>query len=766
MTDWRNLPIDIMTAPKRDSKVWQKDTLTWEDLLEKLSRPGSKKESGNYVLGTFSGTRRQKSAITTRTGLYLDADYASSDFLDRVKKALGGTAYAYHSTWRSTPESPRWRLIIFLDRAVLPDEYLYLAERLMDEIGRDDFDPGSSQPERYMFWPSAQVKKDYVFGSEDGNRLAVDPMLEDFVDDLGDRPTPKPHVNKRNPFEIDGVVGAFNRAYDIEEAIEAFELPYESDGDRRWHLVGARAVAGLSEIEDGLVFSHHATDPAFGKASSAFDLVRLHKFGDLDEDAAPKTPVNRMPSHLAMCDFASTDARVIKELVGGDFADDMNDIIDEEEDRNWITRLSISPKDGSVKDIMPNWDLIVKHEECFRNLRYNELTFSIETSGDLPWRTLEPGKEVFTEADTAEMNHYLERKFKIRPPRGIVDELILATAYRRRFSPVRDYLDALPTWDGVPRVETCLPGVVPTAYTRMVARKGLVAAVARVYDPGCKWDHVVTLRGPENLGKTFWTEKVFGGFTAPLGDLRNKDTLLVAHRAWCVFADEGHSLRKSDSDMQKEFLTRREDVFRPPYERTTQAYKRRFVIWSTTNDHTFLRNEEGNRRHLPVECVSKVNFEQLTDEYITQLWAEAKHLYLAGETLWLSDEQSEVANAVKGSYTEEDALSGIVQEYLDTYVPEDWEDMSPERRTQWLVDNADGMVPSGNHQVDYVCSTQIWVEALGRRIGDHRRVDLLSITSVLKGLPQEWEPVGQRRFRHYGPQLAFRRITKGLEDVL
>src|SRR5699024_12437129 len=87
-------------------------------------------------------------------------------------------------------------------------------------------------------------------------------------------------------------------------------------------------------------------------------------------------------------------------------------------------------------------------------------------------------------------------------------------------------------WDGTPRLEEALPGVVPTDYTRLVARKCLVAAVARVFDPGCKWDHTLIIYGEEGLGKTHWISRMSKGYTAPLGDIRSKDTLLSMQRSW------------------------------------------------------------------------------------------------------------------------------------------------------------------------------------------------------------------------------------------
>ena len=762
--DWRQQPLDITTAPRRDSKHWKLEQTTWADIEKMLETPDNKKEAGNYVLGRLRGSRRSKTSIVDRSGIALDIDHAPADFVERASTLLP-CAFVAHTTFSSTPENPRWRILLPLSRPVLPDEYHSVVEWAMELLGRDFFDKGSVEAERYMFRPATPSPENYAYRVEDGDPLDVESVLENFEEDLSGKESPSPGRNKRDPYEIDGVIGAFNRAYGIAEAITHFELPYESDGDRRWHLVGARAVSGLSEIGPGLVFSHHVSDPAWGRACSAFDLVRLHRFGDLDDGISPQTPVNRLPSNQAMLELASTDEMVVRELIGSDFASELDDIADTIEGTDWKLRLALHTKSGAVLDKIKNWDLIVNHDTAFAGLAFNEITFAIETQKDLPWRTLAFGGPTFTSSDRAEMNHYIERVYGIRPAAYIMDGLILAQASRRRFHPVRSYLDSL-EWDGVNRVEECLPGVINDDYTRMVARKCLTAAVARVYNPGTKWDHILVLQGAQNIGKTYWTHLMSKGFSAPLGRIDNKDTLLAIHRSWIVMADEGYSLRKADSDQMKEFLTRTEDVFRLPFERETIAYKRGFVIWSTTNDETFLRNEEGNRRYLPVQCTEKVDFSLTTDYYIDQVWAEAKHLFLNDEPLFLDEKETAVTEQQQEKFTEEDVVSGIIQNYLETRVPADWNSMSPESRYTWRQELADGMVPAGTERIDEVCSAQLWVEAFGRRLGDQRRADLLIITGSMKRMPG-WEAMPSRnRVQHYGPQLTFRRIGAELGDLL
>lgn len=757
----------IVTAPKRDSRHWTPSTITWSRIVAWCSNPGSVKEAGNYILGDLrpstvthpgdpnpcTNIHRRKGDVVSRGVLTLDVDHPTADFVDAAMLLLPGAALI-HTTFSSSPDSPRYRVLIPLDRALLPDEYVTACRSVMRMLGEEQFDPGSSQPERYMFRPAAQHPEWFSWWEIPGDPTPAEVLLSDHEDDLSSKEAPS--TRKRDPFTVEGTVGSFNRAYadDWQQLIDAYELPYEPDGVDRWHLVGARSVAGMGPIGPGLVFSHHATDPAAGVACSAFDLVRLHRFGFLDEDAKPGTPINKMPSTLAMLDLAVIDHRVMAELFTADFDEELNDIAEE---HAWKTQLRLR-RNGDFVDCISNWDLVKKHDPIFSLLYYNELSLSVETEGNLPWRPLGRGGPVFTSVDRAALAHHLERTYRVRPARFFVDELVNTTAQQRFVNPIREYLNSL-EWDGTPRLEECLPGVKPTDYTRMVARKSMVAAVARQLDPGCKWDHSLVLFGPEGLGKSWWIDKISRGFSASLGRIGDKDTLLTMQRSWIMVSDEGHSLRKADADVQKEFLTRCEDVFRLPYERESIVHPRRCVIWGTTNDEVFLRRQEGNRRFLIVHCEERVDFTLLTDEYIDQLWAEAVHLYRGGETLFLGELESENAVRERERFTEEDALGGLLQEYLDTLVPPTWDQMSTDSRKLWLANQADGLEAPGTELQTVVCSVQLWAEALGRRPGEHRRLDLLEISNAMKRVPG-WEMLpGRHRLPNYGPQQAFGRVT-------
>lgn len=766
----------VAYAAKPKDAHWTNDEVTWDEILEWVAHPAKRKECGNYILATLERTQkvhagadgpctdihRDNRSVTRRSAvLALDIDNPDDGFDVTVEMMLVDYTYVMHTTHSSTPSEPRYRLLVQADRDMAPDEYVEATQALALRLGKDQFDTGSFQAARFMYKPATRKPEWYDTWINDGVPVPVDDLLTEYERDLSELSAPKPSRNKRDPFEIEGPVGAFNRVYeDLDDLIEEYNLPYEKIADDRYSLVGSAAEAGFGPVSGaaGLYYSHHANDPAYGKTCSAFDLVRLHWFGDLDEDTKSGTPINKLPSNEAMMTQATKDARVVSEMFGATVADFDDDFDDDEEDNiGWRGQLALT-RQGRFQDVVGNWDLIRKNDPVFRLLYFNLLTMSPEVSGDLPWRKVTPFNRTFDGIDHSEFRDYLERQYQFRPTKEQVDHLVATRAGKNRINPIRDYLEQL-VWDGKERVETCLPGAAVNRYNRLVARKVLAAAVARAYEPGYKWDHTIVLQGGEGLGKSTWIERMATVgiserrvYHYTLGPIQSKDTLLASHMSWIVFADEGHSLRKADNDALKEFLTRTHDVFRMPYDRDTVVHPRQFVIWSSTNDETFLRRQEGNRRFLMVRCLEKFDIDAMTPEYVDQLWAEAVHMYKNGERLYLTDDESLLAKLERDPFLEEDTNAGVIENFLAHRVPMDWWDKAPELRMQWVDDLAQGFETEGETVVNKTCSRQLWHEALRQRVPPNRS-NLLDIVASLKSLG--WVSSGHAHFPGYGTQTVY-----------
>lgn len=779
----------IATAPKKDSAQWKNKVVVWSDIKKWMDTPANKKESGNYVLGRLvKDGRRNNRTVEARSALTIDVDHPDDNFLERLEQEQ--YLHIWHTTHSSTPDNPRYRVIIPLDREINPAEYEAAVRGFMEILGSESgFDPSSIEYARYMFMPSSQKPAWFEWGEGIGPLADPDELIANAPESLAGLPPIRPSRRKQDPFQMAYPIGEFNRAYeDLDALIQEYELPYDSAGTKRWTLRGAlRSAAGVGEVAPGLWYSHHGGDPAHGEAQTAFDLVRIHLFGELDEDVKPRTPVNKKPSHLAMKDLAMADPKVLEakwKEPYEDFEDfdatrttptvdppdnkpsEASEAPSDDKPADWRTGLATN-RAGAVLDSLDNWKLILKHDPNFKAIVYNEMTRSTEVDGETTWRR-DPSIRAWLESDLKNLQMWVEEKYHLRASKERVDLLVMRARSMRHVDPVKDYLVSLDgRWDGQARVEECLPGVTPDDFTRMAARKSLVAAVARAMQPGVKADHTLIIYGKAGLGKSEWIDRMSKGWTADLGDIRNKDTLVTLSRSWIVVADEGHSLRKADVDAQKAFLTRRVDVFRAPYERQVAEYPRRCVIWGTTNEDVFLTRDEGNRRYLPVHSTEKVDLDSLTPDYIDQLWAEAYHMWQNGELLYLTEDESTLAVQERERYTEDDTLAGQIASFLDMKVPEDWLKMGRDERHIFFRDYQQG-ADVGTESIQMTCVLQVWHEVMGEQYSPteaNRRMIRASMKNVAG-----WRPGDKTKYfdKSYGSQRVYERfdLAAELEEIL
>ena len=320
MTDFR-----IAVAHDVHSARWQADTTSLLDLLlavvEAPATP-DKGSSGAILLGTLvtsPGPRRAHN-IAARTAVGLDFDKGAAGW---DPQSVPWAAVTYE-TWASTPEEPRYRSIAPLSRAVGPTEWAAVCAALrarMAAAGWPEVDPTCWTWSQCLFAPTrrADVDEPGLWESE-GPVLDVDDLLREGLELV---PTPRDASGGvlRDPFDLPGIVGAFNRVHDdLDELIETFGLPYERLG-ARWRSLGSSGrEAGVVELRPGWWYSHHGlSDPSAGAPRTAYDLVRLHRFGDLVPEGTDLTdPTLRDASHEAMDELAVSEAAVRAEQVGLD----------------------------------------------------------------------------------------------------------------------------------------------------------------------------------------------------------------------------------------------------------------------------------------------------------------------------------------------------------------------------------------------------------------------------------------------------------------
>lgn len=272
------------------------------------------------------------------------------------------------------------------------------------------------------------------------------------------------------------------------------------------------------------------------------------------------------------------------------------------------------------------------------------------------------------EEDASLIHGYFQRVWTPQFRRSAVTDALAASAYDCRFHPVVDWLNTL-QWDGKARLDRWLSNAFDcedNRYHRAVGAKLLIAAVARVKVPGCKFDHMVILEGKQGIGKSTALRKLFGEdwFSDSIhADLANRDAAITLQGLWCVEFSEIDHIIRNEIDTVKAFLSRQVDRFVPRYGKNPVDRPRQGVLLGTTNKDDYLRDETGNRRFWPAYCRSAdVGWIELNRD---QLWAEAAHRQARGETIWLDDEEViEQATGAQAARLQEDLWQPVMAEWL------------------------------------------------------------------------------------------------------
>ena len=696
--------ITISTAQTRRAFVWNIEKLEWADLAARLSTTfrtgeteydyhnnfdkeaqGRAKDIGGFVGGELKEGRRKKGYVKYRDLLTLDLDDATSEFIDQYKTNWKGFASLIYSTHSHTHSAPRLRFIAPLSRSVDPTEYEALGRRVAEMIDKSMlmFDDSTYQAERMMYWPSTPSDGEYIYVCHDGAWLDVDKILSTYIApndpeewprserEKGSGKTLHKNSGKLNddPRKKRGLIGAFCRAYyPIQTAIEKFLGDvYKPEPGGRYTYIKGQTKSGVVVYSDLWVFSNHGTDPACGIECNAFDIVRVHLFGGLDASISPQTPVCRRPSYDSMCRLAGADERVRAELPA------VLSVKDEADDGAWASGLSYG-KNNKVESTFANILLILKNLSGLKNnIYWNEFNDKIEIRSDLPWREVRKENQYWSDRDNACLAGLLETKFGIVSKEKMLNALA-QIQLENKYHPLREKLDSLPEWDGEKRLEkvfTTYLGARPSALTAAIARKSFAAAIARIYEPGKKFDYMTILQGPEGIGKSTFLQKIsLGYFSDSLTSLSgDKGTMEQLQGHWILEISELSAMRKSDLEEQKRFISKTADSYRAAYARESTTRLRQCVFFASTNETDFYKGDTGNRRYWLVVCDkgAQVKPWEMKESEILQLWAEAKKVYLSGEQLCLDAAESEQLKMLQQNYdeTESHPWTDIICSWLD-----------------------------------------------------------------------------------------------------
>lgn len=821
--------IVISTGNSRKDLNWKRQTLKVSELYEKLripnrgvetldeymrmskSKQDDLKDVGGFVAGSLNGGRRKANNVTGRDVITLDFDSVPALGTDNIVKTLDSMQinYCIYSTRKHAANAPRLRVLVPTDRTMTADEYEPCARRMAANIGIAMADPTTFEAGRLMYWPSVCCDSEYVFKTADAPFISVDALLKSYTDwhDFTQWPQvpgsfsyAKLAVKQGDPEAKDGIVGAFCRKYDvfraIEELLPGIYAPCDNDPNRFTYTLGS-TTGGAVIYDDGkFLFSHHATDPCSNKLVNAFDLVRLHKFGDKDDNAADGTPNNRLPSYKAMCEYANGLDEVALEMLAkrqaqaeADFAGIVGGgpgsvAIDtgigqfvsgsdgeatlagagDTADGNWQLLLKRNHQTGEVKNTIDNVMLILEHDPRIRGkFALNEFTGRGEILDVLPWST--GGKEtrrMWSDTDSNALYWWMEKTWGITG-RGNIDSALDIHAKLHAFNPVVDYLTGI-KWDRQPRLDTLFIdylGAEDTPYTRAVTRKAFTAAVARAMTPGCKYDNMLILCGPQGIGKSTILDKMsHGWFNDSIRTFEGKEASELLQGVWIIEVAELDAFRRTDVSCIKQFLSLTSDRYRQAYGRNVTEFKRRCVFFGTCNNIDFLQDTTGNRRFWPVDTRAQMPtkdvFNDLTSDEIDQVWAEAYFRFITGEQIFLSGDTAEAAMVKQEAHRERSIQEGVIAEFVARKIPDDWAKWTVDRRRDfWAggIKAEDASINLVDRQT--ICAAEVWRELYGHPMDEKaKKSETREINSILASIPG-WKNAGVIYIPQHGAQRGF-----------
>ncbi len=775
----------IAVGNSRMDKKWKNRDISWEDFKNSVkatkrttetvsefrkmnrSRQDSIKDVGGFVAGALREGKRRNGYVLCRSMLTLDMDYAFAGIWEQIEFLHDWTCCAY-STHKHMPESPRLRLIIPLSREVSEDEYPALGRMVAKEIGIDLFDDTTYEASRLMYWPSTSSDGEFIFYEKDGSLLDPDEYLSKYANwrDTSIWPVSsrQSEVVRRqitrqvDPTTKEGPIGAFCRAYSIEEAIDTFlsDIYEPSVMNGRYDYIPADSSAGLVIYDGKFAYSHHATDPACGRLLNAFDLVRIHRYHDLDDKASEDMPTGKLPSLKAMMEFAIKDERVKEQ-----FAEERKVQAESEfADTDWQNQLELE-KSGAVKNNLRNLTLILEKDPKLKGIVFNQLSDGMEIKDSVPWT--HPSR-FWRDADDAQLISYIDNHYGTFSARNY-EISVTKVADDRSYHPIREFIETLPEWDGIERVDTILIdylGATDNEYVRAVTRKILCAAIARILEPGCKFDSMLVLNGPQGVGKSTLIAKLGGEWfsdSLSLNDTKDKTAAEKLQGYWILEIGELAGLKKAEVETLRSFLSRQNDIYRASFGKRATPHLRQCVFFGTTNaEKGYLRDTTGNRRFWPVKTPGGGTKQSwyITRDEILQIWAEVLVYTKAGEKLYLEPRLETFAKEEQREALESDEREGLVSDYLEMLLPEGWDKMSIFERRNYFCDTEFGVTKrEGIYRRESVSNIEIWCECFGKERANLKRQDSNEISAIMAKIGGWSGLIKKERIPNYGAQWLY-----------
>lgn len=621
-----NTPLTVINKDE-DSEIYKQNKS-----FNFLSGDVKPNKDGSYT--------RNDSNLNTRDLIVIDIEktgLTSQEVQDIIQEKLASYKYVLYSTISHEPNNPRLRLALEPNREIVKDEYEPTIKHIMALVGVN-YDPLC-----------------YTWSQPQGLPIAVKGKETVSIKHLDGLPYPVQEAVKKEKKVITTYSSNSIQQLSHDEAISIMEWYIENERnnllERNDYYLSCLMVIAKSVVTGEIEYD---------TAIVCMELLALGN-GEWRENNLKELNGELKRANGSVNYFKTTYTFL------GKFQKTQQGI----QVTNAVTqeKMKISTNEnGKVIQTIENLEKIIL---SLIPVAYNELAQAIEVV-DKQGKT-EPFNTRIRDLIIAD----IEKKFNFIAKDRNVEIAFTSASERYRYHPIKQLIEPV-QWDGIERAETFfidVLGVEDNSYNRECTRKWLLAGIYRIFEPGTKFDQMLIIHGDQGISKSTTFKKLALDFYVSETEKISLETLIKMELAWLVDFTELATMKKTDIDTFKAWLSETSDTYRGKYDRKARVHERHFFICGTTNDKEILTDRTGNRRYWLMygeEARTKLNIFDVSKEYILQLWSEVYQWYKNRETLLISDETKLHMRKLTSDALEYNPLEERINSILEMQVPNDW----------------------------------------------------------------------------------------------
>ena len=624
-----NTPFDVVSE-NEDLEKYKSDKS-----LQFLSGDITPNEDGSYT--------RNDSNVNSRDLIVIDIEKTglnSQEVQNIIQEKLASYKYYLYSTISHEPNNPRLRLILEPIREILEDEYKPTIQHVMALVGVN-YDT-----------------KSYAWSQPQGLPIEVEGKETVSIKQLEGETYPVQEAVKEEKKVIATYSNESIKQIPHDEAISIMKKYIENEPDklqeRNEYYLSCLTVIAKSVVTGEIEYD------------TAIECMELLALGN---DEWKENNVEELNGELSRAnnsvEYFKNDYTFISKFKKTQQGIYVTNAVTQE-------TLKISTNEnGKVIQTLENLEKIIL---SITPIAYNELTDVIEI------RDKQGKIKPLEKRDKELLRMDIEKRFNFKAKIVDLETAIISASDKFRYHPIKNKITST-EWDKTPRAETFfidVLGVEDNIYNRECTRKWLLASLTRLFNNGVKFDEMIILQGGQGIGKSTTLQRLSLGYYTDITEKLGDEVTFKVMRTWLVELSELSTMKKTDSDTFKAWLSATKDTVRKKYGGDPDDYPRAFTILGTTNNKEILKDRTGNRRYWLMYC-DKENIKStiwsLDSQYILQLWSEVYQWYKNKETLLISDETKLYMEKLSSGALEHNPLEEKIINVLDMYVPSNWKDI-------------------------------------------------------------------------------------------